>query len=94
VNRAGATIPVKSKKACVTYDSSNGRIHHHHYVLTLVGGREPTEDEIAVDAIRIVAKRRNPPGGELRVLHVHHEALEPGKQYRVDLHKKTLAVVK
>ena len=90
MNRSGATVPVQSMKACVVYDSTNGEIHHHHRVLTLVGGREPTEDQIAADALRAIKNRRNAPSGVLDVLHVHHDAMEPGKQYRVDLRKKAL----
>ena len=38
MDRAGATVPVQSIKACVVYDPSDGRIHHEHRVLTLTGG--------------------------------------------------------
>jgi hypothetical protein len=92
MNHAGATVPVQSIKACVVYDPSNGRIYHGHRVLTLNGGREPTESEIEADALRAVGKRREPPGGTLKVLHVHHEAIERGKRYRVDVRRKELVV--
>jgi hypothetical protein len=92
MNRFGATIPVQSMKACVVYDSTSGQIHHHHRVLTLVGGREPTEDQIAADSLRAIRNRRNPPSGALHVLHVHHDAMEPGKRYRVDPVKKALVL--
>jgi flavin-binding protein dodecin len=89
---AGATCPVQSIKACVVYDSANGRIHHVHRVLTLVGGREPSEDEIAADALRAMGSLPEPPTRVLEVLHVHHSAVESGKRYRVDLTTKALVV--
>jgi hypothetical protein len=92
MERAGATVPVQSTKACVVYDSSNGRIYHEHQVLTLSGGREPSDSEIAADALRAVGRRRQPPGGALEVLHVPHGTLERGKRYRVDAHRKELVV--
>ena len=76
----------------MVYDSSSGRIHHEHRVLTLIGGREPTESEIAADALRAVGKRRQPPAGTLEVLHVHHGAIERDKRYRVDVRRKELIV--
>jgi hypothetical protein len=90
--RAGATVPVQSIKVCVVYDTANGRIHHQHRVLTLIGGREPAEVEMAKDALRAINNRRKPPTGSLEVLHVRHDAMEPGKRYRVDVHRKALAL--
>lgn len=92
MNQVGATIPLQSVKLCVVYDPSDGRIYHHHRVLTLVGGREPTESEVKADALRAVGKRRRPPSGRLEVLHVSHETVEMGKRYRVDISTKALVV--
>jgi hypothetical protein len=92
VNRAGATVPIHSIKACVVYDTASGQIHHRHHVLTLAGGREPVAHEIAADALRAVRSLPKPPGGVLDVLHVHHDAMESGKRYRVDLRTKALAL--
>ena len=89
---SGATVPVQSIKACVVYDSTTGQIHHQHHVLTLVGGREPAEDEIARDALQVVKSRHDPPKGSLQVLHVRHDAMEKEKKYRVDVNKKELAL--
>jgi hypothetical protein len=92
MNNVGATVPVQSIKACVVYNSSSGQIYHEHRVLTLGGGREPAESEIAADALRAIGKRRQPPGGALGVLHIHHLAMERGKRYRVDVTEKELVV--
>ena len=89
---SGATVPVRSIKSCVVYDSTTGQIHHQHHVLTLVGGREPAEDEIARDALQAVKSRHDPPKGSLQVLHVRHDAMEKEKKYRVDVNKKELAL--
>ena len=90
-DRAGATVAVKSVKACVVYDAQSGLIRHHHCVLTLEGGREPGEAEIAADAISAAGRRRGAPSGSLEVLHIPHDALDPGKRYRVDVGTKKLA---
>jgi hypothetical protein len=92
MNHAGATIPIQSIKACVVYDATSGLIRHCHRVLTLAGGREPAEGEIAADALRAMNNLPNPPSGVHHVLHVHHDAIEPGKRYRVDLPTKTLVL--
>jgi hypothetical protein len=92
MNRAGATVPIQSIKACVVYDPASGKIHHEHRVLTLVGGREPSESEIAEAALKGLANRRHPPKGDFQVLHVDHAAMEHGKRYRVDVKTKALVI--
>ncbi len=89
---SGATVPVQSIKTCVVYDSATGQIHHQHHVLTLVGGREPAEDEIARDALEAVKSRHDAPKGNLQVLHVRHDAMEQEKKYRVDVEKRELVL--
>ncbi|HZZ11571.1 MAG TPA: hypothetical protein VFE79_12850 [Paraburkholderia sp.] len=83
---AGATIAIRSMKACVVYDETSGSIHHHHRVLTLEGGQEPTEQEMAQQALDAFSHSPNAknPAGRLSVLQVGHDALEAGKRYRVD----------
>jgi len=88
--QTGSTLPIQSIKSCVVYDAESGRIFHHHRVLTLMGGREPGQEEIARDALHAARNRRNPPRGSLQVLQVHHEAMEPGRRYRVDVQKRAL----
>jgi hypothetical protein len=86
----GATVPIQSMKACVIYDMDSGEIHHRHSAITLVGGREPTEEEIAAEARRALKNRRDQPVSDLEVLHVDYELLKADKRYRVDLESKTL----
>ena len=90
LNSIGATVAVQSIKSCVVYDSESGQIHHHHSVLTLVGGKEPTDDQIGHDALRALGRRPKAITGKPYVLHVAYNALEPGKRYRVDHTKRTL----
>jgi hypothetical protein len=93
MNSVGSTVPVQSIKACVVYNSGSGEIHHQHRVLTLVGGREPEEREMAEHALRAVRNRRlNPLAGNFSVLHVAPGSLETHKKYRVNVDKKTLVV--
>ena len=86
----GFNTPIYSKKSCVVYDSSSGKIHHLHNVVTFVGGSEPSEEQIEADALQVVAGLHRPPGGDLRVLHIPHGSLLRGKSYRVDVEKKEL----
>jgi hypothetical protein len=88
----GSTAPIHSKKVCVVYDATSGQIRHRHAVTTFVGGREPTEAQIEADALHVLLSLPNPPGGVLHVLHVPHDAMQPGKRYRVDTNKKQLVV--
>jgi hypothetical protein len=81
---------VHSTKTCIVYDETSGQIHHHHSVLTLVGGREPADEEIAKDALAALSKQRSRTAPKLRVLHVAPDALQQGRQYRVHHAKQTL----
>jgi hypothetical protein len=92
MSRFGSTIPIHSKKACIVYDASSGQIRHVHSVVTFVGGREPNNEEIEADALRALGSLPNPPKGDFHVLHIDHDAIEPGKKYGVDPHKKALVV--
>lgn len=88
----GPTTPIHSRKVCVVYDATSGQIRHRHSVTTFVGGREPTEAQIEADALHVLRSLPNPPDGVLQVLHIPHDAMQPGKRYRVDRHKKQLVV--
>ena len=88
---AGATVEVQSIKVCVVYDAQSGRIHHHHRVMTLKGGHEPSDAEMEETALFRVANRRSGhPGGTLKVLHIAPDALAPMKRHRVDVAKKAV----
>ena len=88
---AGSTLPIRSIKACVVYDTTSGQIHHQHRVLTLEGGDEPEESAMERDALaRVEARRSGHPGGTLAVLHLAHDAMSAGRRYRVDVSKKVL----
>jgi hypothetical protein len=84
ITNVGATIPVHSVKTYVVYDEASGRIHHHHSVLTLVGGKEPSDEEMANDALRAHSHQQQAIAPTLRLLQVAHDALQPGTRYRVN----------
>jgi hypothetical protein len=90
MDRIGSNTPIYSKKACVVYDARTGRLHHVHRVVTFVGGREPSEEQMTRDALHAF---KGPPmghSGEFHTLQVRHDAIEPGKSYRIDHHKRAL----
>jgi hypothetical protein len=80
----GSTMPVHTIKTYVVYDEASGRIYHHHSVLTLVGGREPSEEEMSNDALRALRHQQTATAPKLQVLRVAHDALQPGQRYRVN----------
>jgi len=43
----GAVAVITSERLCVVYERSSGEIVHTHRVVTLEGGREPSEHEMA-----------------------------------------------
>jgi hypothetical protein len=85
----GAAAAVSSERLCLVYDPTSGEIVLTHRVVTLEGGTEPSEDEIARYAV-LLARRRAGAGQRLEALHVERGALEPGRRYRVDPKDKVL----
>lgn len=79
----GDTSVVVSERLCVVYDTASGEIVHTHRVVTLEGGQEPSADEIAADAVSLASDRRG-SGDGLDALHASHDALQPGRRYRVE----------
>jgi hypothetical protein len=90
---SGGTVPVQSSRVCVIYDSDSGRIHHVHEVITLKGGREPTEAEIGADAMNI-ARRRGQPPEKLGALHLPSDKLLRNEACSVDLRTMALVAIK
>ena len=80
----GGTVPVRSHKTCVAYDSNNGRIHRVHHFITLEGGREPSDQEVGNQAISLLAER-GIHGPHLKVLHIEPETIHALTVYTVDL---------
>lgn len=87
---SGGTVPVQSSRVCVVYDSENGKVHHIHEVITLRGGREPTEAQIEAHAMAIV-KRKGHRAERLSVLHLPSEKVPRHRACIV--HPKTKALV-
>jgi hypothetical protein len=85
----GAAAAVSSGRLCLVYDATSGEILHTHRVVTLEGGTEPSDDEIARYAV-LLAQRRAGADQRLEALHVERGALEPGRRYRVDYMNKAL----
>jgi hypothetical protein len=69
---------------------SDGRIYHQHRVLTLKGGYEPKNDEMAADALRFLGARNEVKKAMLGILNIHHEAMTADRRYRVRPERKEL----
>ena|SRR6266496_4399803 len=80
----GGTVPVRSHKTCVVYDSNNGRIHRVHHFITLEGGKEPSDEEVGNQAISLLAER-GIHGPRLKVLHIEPQTIHALTVYAVDL---------
>lgn len=91
--QSGGTIPVKSSRACVVYDADTGHVRHIHQVVTLEGGREPTEPEIEAHAMQL-AQRKEGRAGKFKALHVPSESVQPHQLYAVDLKTRALVAKK
>jgi hypothetical protein len=88
----GGTEKVESASSCVVYDALTGHIHHWHHSITLAGGRHPSDDEVAKDAVAAALRGSLKNQGDLRVLHVSLDAIEPDKRYSVDHQGQKLVV--
>jgi hypothetical protein len=86
---ASSEQPVHSSTECVVYDQATGKIRHVHRVVTYAGGRAPSQDEIEADALRL-ANQLRPHQGDLQVLHLAAESIDPSRKFRVDPAKKVL----
>lgn len=73
-----------SVKTCVLYDPSDGRVVHTHRVVTMPGGQESNDEEVAERA-GDCAKRMGHETNGLHVLHVGPDDCDGVSQYRVDL---------
>jgi hypothetical protein len=89
--QSGGTGRVRSARACVVYDAESGRVHHVHQVVTFEGGREPDEHEVEAHALALVRKRGF-HAGNLMVLHVAHDAIQPRTLYAVDVRTRSLVI--
>jgi hypothetical protein len=87
----GGTLPVWSSTACVVYDADTGLVRHIHRVVTLEGGREPTQQENEARAMAMLeAKGRKT--SKLRALHVAGDAIEAHRCYAVEPKTRQLIV--
>ena len=85
----GVAVAVISERLCVVYERSSGEIVHTHRVVTLEGGHEPSDDEMAAYAVSLASRRRGSTE-RLETLHVASDALQPGRRYRIEHEHKRL----
>ena len=88
----GGTEKLEAVSSCVVYDPATGHIQHLHHCVTMAGGRHPSDDEIARDAVAAALRGSLHNRRELKVLHIPAAALEPGKSYFVDHERQALAI--
>jgi hypothetical protein len=82
----GGSVEAVSEISTVLYDRT-GAIKHIHHNVTLRGGHELTEDEMAAAATDVLRRQQRPVDG-LQAIHVPTSTLEPRKRYRVDTQKR------
>ncbi len=71
------------------YDVATGEIRHTHRVVTFEGGTDPSEEQIAEQAIAL-ARKRIASGPVLAALHVEPHEYKLGSRYAVDHERKAL----
>ena len=88
---SGGTVPVKSSTACVVYDTDTGQVHHIRRVVTLKGGREPTEQENEARVMALLAAK-GWKTSKLQALHLAGDAIEEHRRYAVEPKTQQLIV--
>lgn len=84
VQQSGGTLPVKSSRTCVVYDSESGHVHHIHQVVTIEGSHEPSESQIEAHAISL-AQRKWRHAARFKAMHVPPDSVQPHQLYAVDV---------
>jgi hypothetical protein len=84
---SGGDAEVESEKACVVYEAKTGRIVHLHRVITLRGGKAPTESAIEAKALQLAGERSK---AALKALHIDSKSVQSERAYAVDLKKLQL----
>lgn len=78
----------------VIYDAKSGDLVHGHKAVVLPYGDAPSEKELAEEALETAVEVTKRDRGELRLLEVSEDDLEPGAFYRVDPESERLERVK
>jgi hypothetical protein len=76
-------------KICVLYDPKDGRIVHHHMVVTFPGAQKVDEKEIERRAHERAA-RLGTDTSKAKALHFSARELNPSNRYKIDLRSMTL----
>jgi argonaute-like protein implicated in RNA metabolism and viral defense len=80
---------IQGERCCIVFESASGKIRHVHRVITMLGGTERGEKEIAERALAL-AKKHGATGAKLDVIHIDPKTVEARGHYRVDLKNRTL----
>jgi hypothetical protein len=84
-----AMVP-EEVRVCVLYDPRDGRIVHHHQVVTFAGANKVDEKEVERRTLARAASFGSDTS-TLRALHVSGKDCDPSHRYKVDI--KTLTLV-
>ncbi len=85
-----AMIP-EEVRICVLYDPGDGRIAHHHQVVTFAGAPRVDDKEVERRALARAASFKTDTS-TLKALHLSDKDCDPSHRYKVDL--KTLKLIK
>ncbi len=85
-----AMIP-EEVRICVLYDPRDGRIAHHHQVVTFAGAPRVDEKEVERRALARAASFETDTSA-LKALHLSEKDCDPSHRYKVDT--KTLRLVR
>jgi hypothetical protein len=76
-------------KICILYDPKDGRIAHHHMVVTFPGAQRVDEKEVERRTLARAASFGTDTS-KLKALHVSERECHPSRRYKVDLKSLTL----
>lgn len=83
------TARVHSVKCFVVFGRADGKIHHVHHSVTMVGGAETPDHDLGKRALSLAAKRGIDPA-TVDVLQIEPAAIQPGDRFYVDTKNRSL----
>lgn len=80
---------VRSVKACLLYDPTDGRIVHFHQVVTMEGAAEVSDEQVKERTV-MLARERGLKTSNLGIMRVEPSAIRSSRHYAVNPSTKEL----